>query len=247
MTTVFSTILTGDQEVPPSGSTAIGLGVILWNERADTASYWILAKGVDFGDPVPGLDAQTAFKGDDVVAMHVHNQVRGQNGPVVFGQIGPPQDTDDLQIALNADGSWAISGVWEPTDPRSPAGASIIDFADFLDAAEPGDEVPLYFNIHTTDFPAGEIRGQWVALATVEHDGSDEPLRLSLDADTTEALFESLLRFLARDALSDRDPSRELGDDLDVLAAFADLVPAGMDPHDHHHTGHGTQSDSWGV
>jgi CHRD domain len=244
MTTVFSTILTGDQEVPPNGSTAIGLGVVLWNEAADTATYWILAKGVDFGDPVPRLDAQTAFKGDDVVAMHVHNQVRGQNGPVVFGQVGPPQDTDDLRIALNADGSWAISGAWEPTDPpSSPAGTSITDFAALLDAAEPGTEVPLYFNIHTTDFAAGEIRGQWVALATVEHDGSDQPLRLSLDADTTEALFESLLRFLARDARSDRDP----GDGLDVLAAFADLVvPAGMDPHDHH-TAHGTQADSWGV
>ncbi|HYI85447.1 MAG TPA: CHRD domain-containing protein [Acetobacteraceae bacterium] len=247
MTTVFSTILTGDQEVPPSGSTAIGLGVVLWNEDADTASYWILAKGVDFGDPAPRLDAQTAFRGDDVVAMHVHNQARGQNGPVVFGQIGPPQDTDDLRIALNADGSWAISGAWEPTDPPSisPAGISITitDFAALLDAAEPGDEVPLYFNIHTRDFPAGEIRGQWVALATVDHDGSDDPLRLSLDAGATEALFESLLRLLARDALSDRDPSREPGDDLDLLAAFADLVPAGMDPHDHHHT----QADSWGV
>jgi len=75
-------------------------------------------------------------------------------------------------------------------------------------------------------------------------DGSGAPLRLSLDADTTAELFESLLRFLARDARSDRDPSREPGDDLDVLAAFADLVPAGMDPHDHHH---GTQADSWGV
>jgi hypothetical protein len=253
MTTVFSTILTGDQEVPPSGSTAIGLGVVLWDEAADTATYWILAKGVDFGAAAagldaaaPGLDAQTAFEGDDVANMHVHNQARGQNGPVVFGQIGPPQDTDDLRIALNADGSWAISGAWEPTDPPSPAGASITDFAALLDAAEPGSEVPLYFNIHTRDFPAGEIRGQWVALATVDHDGSDEPLRLSLDAGTTEALFESLLRFLARDALSDRDPSREPGDDLDVLAAFADLLPAGMDPHDHH-AGHGAQAGSWSL
>ena len=70
--------------------------------------------------------------------------------------------------------------------------------------------------------------------------GSGASLRLSLDAGTAEALVEGFLRFLARDALSDRDPSREPGD-LDDLAALADLVTAG--PHDHH-DGHGTQAGS---
>ncbi len=238
-TKIFSTILTGDQEVPPSGSTAIGLGVVLWDEAADTATYGILVKGVDFGAPAPGRDAQTAFEGDDVVAMHVHNQARGQNGPVVFGQIGPPQD-DDLRIALNADGSWTVRGAWEPTDPAS---TSIETFAAQLDAAEPGTEVPLYFNVHTGDLPGGAIRGQWVALGTVDRDadggGSGASLRLSLDADTAEALFEGFLRFLARDALSDRDPSREPGDG-DALAAFADLVALDLHPNDH--AGHGTDA-----
>jgi hypothetical protein len=96
-TKVFATILTGDQEVPPSGSTAIGLGVVAWDTASDTARYGILAKGVDFGEAA-GVGAQTGFAGDDVTNMHVHNQARGVNGAVVFGQIGPAQDADDLRV-----------------------------------------------------------------------------------------------------------------------------------------------------
>jgi serralysin len=187
-TEIFATILTGDQEVPPSGSTAIGLGVVAWDTASDTARYGILAKGVDFGEAA-GVGAQTGFAGDDVTNMHVHNQARGVNGAVVFGQIGPAQDADDLRVKENAGGSWTIAGAWEPTDP---AGASIVSFAAALDAAEPGAEVPLYFNIHTDDFPAGEIRGQWVALGAVEHDGaggaSDGRLEVSLDADAARPI-----------------------------------------------------------
>jgi hypothetical protein len=103
-TKIFATILTGDQEVPPSGSTAIGLGVVAWDTASDTARYGILAKGVDFGEAA-GVGAQTGFAGDDVTNMHVHNQARGVNGAVVFGQIGPAQDADDLRVKENADGS----------------------------------------------------------------------------------------------------------------------------------------------
>jgi serralysin len=155
----FTLTFTGDQEVPPTGSGASGTGTVSWDSEARTAAYEFTVTGVDFG-PVLGLDPQTETTADDVTIMHVHNASRGVNGPVVFGQIGPAQDADDLRIVLNDDGSWTVSGVWEPTDP---ANASIDTFAGFLDAAFAGSEVPLYSNVHTTTFPGGEIRAQWTA------------------------------------------------------------------------------------
>ena len=159
MATGFTLTFTGDQEVPPSNSSASGSGTVSWDSATKTAAYEFTVAGVDFG-PVLGMDAQTETTADDVTIMHVHNAPGGANGPVVFGQIGPAQDADDLGIVLNDDGSWTVNGVWEATDP---ANVPITDFAETLDLAFAGLEVPLYSNVHTTTFPGGEIRAQWTA------------------------------------------------------------------------------------
>jgi len=161
MASNFTLTFTGDQENPPTGSTASGSGSVAWDSASNAATYRFTVSGVDFG-PVLGQEAQTETTADDVTIHHVHNAPRGTNGPVVFGQIGPAQDTDDLSVVENEDGSWTVSGVWEATDP---ANVSITTFADALTAATGGSDVPLYFNVHTTTFPGGEIRAQWVAEA----------------------------------------------------------------------------------
>jgi hypothetical protein len=175
MATLFTVAMTGNQETPPNASTASGSGVVHWDPATNTASYEIVVRGLDFG-PVRGLPEQTATTADDVTNMHVHNAARGVAGPVIFGQIGPAQDNDDLSIVQlktfdvtpNGDGSWIVSGSWDPADP---AGVSITAFADTLIAATSGQDVPLYFNVHTTTFPAGEIRGQWVGAALNNEEG----------------------------------------------------------------------------
>jgi len=159
MATGFTLVFTGDQEVPPNESTARGTGTVSWDSATNTAAYEFTVTGVDFG-PVLGMEPQTETTADDVTIMHVHNAASGANGAVAFGQIGPAQDGDDLSIVLNEDGSWTVSGVWEATDP---ANTSITEFAAALDAASAGSEVPLYANVHTTTFPGGEIRAQWIA------------------------------------------------------------------------------------
>lgn len=161
MSTAFRAILEGSQEVPPNQSTAHGLGTVIFDSTAVTASYSFQIQGVDYG-PATGTAPQTPDTADDVVATHFHNEVRGVNGPVVFGQINPAQDNDDLAIVQNPDGSWTVSGVWQTTDP---ANVSITEFADELGSAALGSDVPIYFNVHTTPFPMGEIRGQLVAIA----------------------------------------------------------------------------------
>ena len=157
----FSVTLTGSQEVPPNASAASGTGIVVWDTATDTATYAFTVKGLDFG-PRFGLPPQTATTVDDVTAMHFHFGGRGMAGPVVFGQLGPAQDTDDLGVVLNADGSWTILGAWETTDR---ANAPISDFAALLDSTPVGSDAPLYWNVHTAVFPQGEIRGQLVAAS----------------------------------------------------------------------------------
>src|SRR5262245_23109054 len=112
MSTAFRIVMQASQEVPPTSSTASGLGTFVFDSAAVTASYSIRIKGIDFGLASGGA-AQTPTLLDDATGSHFHNNVRGQNGPVVFGQIHPEQDNDDLSIVLNKDSSWTVSGLWE--------------------------------------------------------------------------------------------------------------------------------------
>ncbi|XSC43773.1 CHRD domain-containing protein [Bradyrhizobium sp. RDT10] len=140
---------------PPNNSTASGLGTVIFDSTEIAASYTFRIEGVDYG-PITGGSAQTPSTSDDVISTHFHNQVRGVNGPVVFGQINPAQDEDDLNIALNTDGSWTVSGRWETTDPAS---VSTTNFADELGSAPVGSEVPIYFNVHTNQFMGARSGG----------------------------------------------------------------------------------------
>jgi Ca2+-binding RTX toxin-like protein len=169
MSTAFRVVLTGDQESNPTGSNATGLGTVIFNSRATIANYSVTVRGLDFG-PVLGQPPQTESLNDDVGGIHVHNAARGDDGGVVFGQRHPEQDVDDFSASFNVDGSVTFSGVWETTDPAS---VSISNFANMLANAEVGEDVDLYWNIHTSAFPGGEIRGQWVCIAT---DGGDTVL-----------------------------------------------------------------------
>jgi serralysin len=168
MSTVFRVILEGTQEVPPNNSTASGVGTVVFDSTAIAASYSFDIQGLDFG---PITSGQPPTDPNDVNNTHFHSQVRGAAGPVVFGQIIPAHDNDDIAFVLNADGSWSESGRWETTDPvpiTSPFPAVVGvpgTFASVLGSAAVGSEVPLYFNVHTVQFPGGEIRGQLVAIA----------------------------------------------------------------------------------
>jgi len=111
----FSFVLTGSQEVPPTGSTSIG------NCSADLS------------DDAGSLAIQCRNSILNPTAIHLHDGPPGVDGPVIFDF--PP--------------AGAFSGA-APLTPRLVA-----DFAAGF----------LYLNIHSADFPDGEIRGQLTATS----------------------------------------------------------------------------------
>jgi len=88
-------------------------------------------------------------------AIHLHNAPAGQNGPVL-------QD-----IIVDAGGNVEGNSGFEVSVDM----AEVADDAAFIAAADAGN---LYFNVHTSDFPGGEIRGQ---LDTVVSDETVDGLR----------------------------------------------------------------------
>lgn len=224
MTKIFLATLTGSQETPPVPSAASGSGVVIWDAHTNTATYGFTTRGVDFG-PILGLPAQTPAATDDVILVHFHSQARGAAGAVVFAQIDPArgnQDADDLRITLNADGTWTTRGAWEPTDPAS---TSILNFAAVLNNTPVGADAPLYWNVHTGPFPAGEIRGQLVAFFDTE-------AYLSANPDVARAGIDPLLHYQLFGFKEGRDPAASFDTTL-YLRANPDVAAAGVEPLTH--------------
>ncbi|SHJ32305.1 Ca2+-binding protein, RTX toxin-related [Palleronia salina] len=138
-----------------TGSAATGTGLGVYDPGTGELAYRLTVSGLDFGTTVSGFPTrQTADTADDVLVAHIHNAPRGTNGAVVFNFLVE----DDLTATLNPDGSWTLSGVWDADENIAP-------FAPTFGTAAPGTELDLYFNIHTTAFTGGEIRGQIVSAA----------------------------------------------------------------------------------
>lgn len=159
----LASVLTGDQEVPqPTGSDALGFSALTLNETGTALSYSLTVFGLDFGQFL-GTGPQTTDTSDDVTRIHIHDGDRGQNGGVALGLIdlvapaANNQDADDFQIVQNSNGSVTLSGVWEPTDNTL---ISLNQFVGEIRNAEEREDIGLYWNVHTTAFPEGEIRGQ---------------------------------------------------------------------------------------
>jgi hypothetical protein len=235
MTRVFTVRLTGGQEVPSNDSPASGAGTVIWEDGASRAAYEATIRGLDFG-PATGSGEQTPAIADDVTGMHFHSQFRGLEGGIVFGQIDPAQDTDDLRITPNADGSWMVSGAWERTDPAS---VPVTDFAPVLNLTPAGQDTPLYLNVHSAAFPDGEIRGQLVSAGTVGNsirDGFDaEFYRQTYPGVAAAALFGLDLReHFDRDGWREgRDPNA-LFDTSGYLHTYPDVAAAGVNPLTHY-------------
>lgn len=81
-----------------------------------------------------------------ITAFHIHDAPAGQNGGVVFGLISPNHDNDgDFMDSGNT-----VVSEWDGNDGGSSLASQLTDLMNS----------GLYFNVHTSAFPGGEIRGQ---------------------------------------------------------------------------------------
>ena len=91
--------------------------------------------------------------GDNVVAAHFHCALPGENGPVAFGLFSPGplvfDGTEAEGVLTNADFTGA--------DCNPTIGRPVNNIAALAFAMREG---LIYANVHTTDNPPGEVRGQ---------------------------------------------------------------------------------------
>jgi CHRD domain-containing protein/PEP-CTERM motif-containing protein len=144
--TRFRAIIENEQEVanppvPEQGSG--GLGFFELNDAMTALSYDVTLFGLD----IDGLQTPNN-PNDNAARFHIHAAPEGQNGGIVFGMKDPNHDLDDLVINPT---TGRITGVWDGVEGNGTTLAA--QLANLL--AE-----RLYFNVHTSDTPGGEVRGQ---------------------------------------------------------------------------------------
>ncbi|TBW29189.1 CHRD domain-containing protein [Gramella sp. KN1008] len=128
----FTTSLKAENEVHPVDSKATGQAIVKISKDETYLEYKLIVANIE-----------------DVIMAHFHMAPAGTNGNVVvwlFGKDGPAPAGDFNGVL--AEGVITEDDVVGPLDG---------DFQALLDAIRAGN---IYVNVHTTEFPGGELRGQ---------------------------------------------------------------------------------------
>lgn len=142
----FNTHLTGDEEVPPVDTRAQGQTNFQLSKDGDQLRYKLIVANIE-----------------NVLMAHIHCGPRGVNGPVtvwLYPEGPPPQLIEGRSSGVLAEGTITNDDVVAlPDSPACPGGIENLD--DVLEKMRTGG---AYVNVHTSQFPPGEIRGQIRAL-----------------------------------------------------------------------------------
>jgi len=132
----FSAHLTGGQEVPPANTRAQG-----------QANFWLSRDGTELRFRVNVANIE------NVTMAHIHLAPAGVNGPVVawLYPAGPP-----AQLIPGRSHGPLAEGVLTAANLVGPLAGSMT-LEDLVDALRSGN---AYVNVHTSQFPGGEVRGQ---------------------------------------------------------------------------------------
>jgi hypothetical protein len=131
----FGAHLTGAQEVPSVETMATGQALFKLSKDGNELTYKLIVANIE-----------------NVTQAHIHIAPMGVNGPVVVWLY--PRHPPAMLIEGRFSGILA-TGTITADDLVGPlAGASLSDLIDLLSAGN------AYVNVHTLQFPAGEVRGQ---------------------------------------------------------------------------------------
>ncbi|HZD34836.1 MAG TPA: CHRD domain-containing protein [Nitrososphaeraceae archaeon] len=132
--------LSGDSEVLPVSTEATGLATFEFSEDNTQLSFTINVSAID-----------------NVLGAHIHQGDESENGPVALtlynGSDSPEGDISGTLTAGNA------------TAPDLEGPLSGEDFSNLIGVINEG---AAYVNVHTVDFPDGEIRGTIVNSSLLE-------------------------------------------------------------------------------
>jgi hypothetical protein len=131
----FVAPLSGSQEVPPVDTNARGVATFELSKDGTELSYRLIVANIE-----------------NVTMAHIHLAPAGQNGPVVVWLYpeGPPP-----QLIPGRTNGVLATGAITSNDLVGPLVGASLD--DLLDEMRDGN---TYVNVHTNQFPGGEIRGQ---------------------------------------------------------------------------------------
>ena len=128
---IFVANLSGGQEVPAVATDAFGDARFELNDAGTELNFEL-----------------NVFAIDNVSQAHIHLAPAGENGPVVAFLFGFSDPATGLVNGLLSSGIITVADLF---------GDLVGDFAGLVAALGSGN---IYVNVHTTEFPGGEIRGQ---------------------------------------------------------------------------------------
>ncbi|MBG9794144.1 hypothetical protein ABD76_17195 [Paenibacillus dendritiformis] len=127
----FRAILSGRNEVPPVRTIASGNAVFQLSSNRTQLRFRLVIRNIN-----------------RVTQAHIHLGRRGQNGPIVAFLFGPSKFGISVRRGV-------IQGILTSRDLVGPLKGKTI--RDLIREIERGN---AYVNVHTIQFPDGEIRGQ---------------------------------------------------------------------------------------
>ncbi|MFN2470582.1 MAG: CHRD domain-containing protein [Gaiellaceae bacterium] len=139
----FSAKLSGNQEVPSVTTDAKGVALF----------------GVRRKDDPPSIHYRLAVRNiDKVTAAHIHCAKRGENGPIVvdlYPATGAEVSTTATSFSVRGEATTVRAGTM--CKLRDGSSVTVNTLADVVRLMRRG---LTYANVHTMDFPGGEVRGQ---------------------------------------------------------------------------------------
>jgi len=144
----YSAVLTGGAESPPTGSPATGLALVMWDSDTHLMTISAIFSGLTTGSMASHIHCCTTvpFAGTAGVATQVPSFIGFPLG-VTSGTFFTVLDT-------------TLASTYNPAFVTASGGTVAGAEATLISGLAAGTS---YFNIHSTQFPGGEIRGFLVA------------------------------------------------------------------------------------